>query len=98
LLIWVIFWIIYAIFALYDKLCVPIRQKLENLSYFILTIHLIFFYNVSYSSFNSLYHYSIQNQADAFNTTLGITLIILTGVILALTWGLTWNVKLPKPE
>jgi hypothetical protein len=49
----------------------------------------MFFYNITYSSFNSLYHYSIQNQADAFNTTLGITLIILTGVILALTWGLT---------
>jgi hypothetical protein len=93
ILTWVAVWLFLGLIHFVNRFITKIPGLVQYSNYFGLTTHLVLSFHIFYASLNSLYHYSIENKIDAFNTSLSIAIILFSIILVASTWYLTSNSK-----
>lgn len=57
--------------------------------YYLLTIHLYFFIQLTYSATYGIYNYILENRADAINVTLALFMLIASAFFVISLWYIT---------
>ena len=89
ILAWVAVWLFLGLIHFVNRFITKIPGLVQYSNYFGLTTHLVLSFHIFYASLNSLYHYSIENKIDAFNTTASIGIFLLCFFIIIAVWVLT---------